>query len=117
MAWYIVLSFILFLITDYIYLYNYFDSRFFLTSSGSKLKSIQSSNKFKFNLSIKEAAILLGVVSLLFLLNFSIVSSTLNSNFLEIQVLIIELGYLKLLNELKTMIHMISLVQFHQRIN
>ena len=87
MAWYIVISFILFLITDYIYLYNYFDSRFFLTSSGSKLKSIQSSNKFKFNLFIKEAAISLGVVSLLFLLNFSIVSSTLNSNFLEIQVL------------------------------
>lgn len=86
MAWYILISFCIYVITDYIYIYNFLDSKFLLTSSGSKLKNSQNIPKSNDVLTLEEFVVLLIITLIAFLLNLAIVYSTLNSNFLEINL-------------------------------
>lgn len=86
MAWYIILSFSIFVIVDYIYIYNFFDSKILLTSSGSKLKNSQTTTKFKTDITLEQFVCITVVSCILFFLNFVIVYGSLNSNFLEITI-------------------------------
>lgn len=86
MAWYIILSFSIFVIVDYIYIYNFFDSKILLTSSGSKLKNSQTTTKFKTDITLEQFVCATVVSCILFFLNFVIVYGSLNSNFLEITI-------------------------------
>jgi len=85
---YIVISFILFLIVDYIYIYNFFDSKLFFTTSGSKLKqALNKENKNFIKVSLNEILILLICSICMWLINFCIVYSSLSTNSFEISVL------------------------------
>lgn len=85
---YIVISFVLFLIVDYIYIYNFFDSKFFLTTSGSKLKqALNKENKNLVKLSLNQMLILLIFSICIWLINFCVVYPSLNTNSFEIFVL------------------------------
>lgn len=86
MAWYIIFSFCIFVIVDYIYIYNFLDSRVLLTSSGSKLKNSQATTKYKADITLEQFVCLAVVSCILFFLNFVIVYGSLNSNFLEITI-------------------------------
>lgn len=86
MSNYIILSFILYAIIDYIQLASFFDSKIFLTKSGSKLNNILNpSAKHLVKLTFNQIVIVFISSLALFILNFAITIATFNSNFLEIR--------------------------------
>lgn len=84
---YIIFSFILFLIVDYVYIYNFFDSKFFFNTSGSKLNhSLNKKEKGLNRFSLEQIGILLIISFIIWLVNFCVVFSFLNSNSFEINI-------------------------------
>jgi len=82
---YIVISFVLYIIVDYVYIYNFFDSKFFFTTSGSKLnQALNKNNKNSRKLSLDQIIIIFANSTVIWLINFSIVFSSLNTNSFEI---------------------------------
>lgn len=97
---YIVISFVMFLIVDYIYIYNFFDSKLFFTTSGSKLRQVlNKENKNFIKLSLNEILILLICSICIWLINFCVVYSSLSTNSFEISVLSKSLNISAILQE------------------
>lgn len=102
MAYYLIITFVLFILVDYKYIYSYIDSKFLYTTSGSKLsKEINSKNTIGI---IKpydklDIYIFLFVFILVFSLNYTISSIAFNTNpliikiFKEINLMEIITGY------------------------
>ncbi|MBR5227101.1 MAG: hypothetical protein IKV94_00465 [Clostridia bacterium] len=100
MSVYIILSFGVFLIVDYMYIYNFFDSKFLYISSGSKLKKVSNKKeKISFDLDINKILFLTFCSIVLWFLNFSIVLSEFNSNSLEITIFSKTLSLVSILKE------------------
>lgn len=90
MAYYLIITFIIFIVIDYKYIYSFVDSKFLYTTSGSKLN--QETNKFQEKNIFKsydklDLYIILFVFSIVFSLNFTISSLAFNSNTLSISII------------------------------
>ena len=103
-AYYLLLSFTIFLIVDYKYIYSLLDSTFFYSSSGSKL-NYESNNKIKKNsLSIEQydlidIAILSLVIIILFLILFCVSLIPFNSTPLILNIGVKSIDLLNVMSE------------------
>jgi len=90
LAYYLIITFVIFVLVDYKYIYSYIDSKFLYTTSGSKLSK---ETNFKDSSSIirsydkLDIYIFLFVFIIVFPLNFTISSVAFNSNPLTIRVI------------------------------
>ena len=90
MAYYLIITFVIFVLVDYKYIYSYIDSKFLYTTTGSKLsKEISSKNS---TYTIKsydklDICIFLFVFIIVFSLNFTISWVAFNTNPLTIKII------------------------------
>lgn len=90
MAYYLIITFIMFILVDYKYIYSYIDSKFLYTASGSKLNQEINNSKPKsiFNSYDKlDIYIFISVFLIVFSLNYTISSIGFNSNPLTIKII------------------------------
>lgn len=88
MAYYLIITFIIFILIDYKYIYSYVDSKFLYTSSGSKLNS--ETNKFQTKNNSYDRLdiyIILFVFLIIFSINYTISSIAFNTNPLTIKII------------------------------
>ena len=89
MAYYLIITFIFFVLVDYKYIYSYIDSKFLFTATGSKLsKEINSTSTTNFIYSYNklDLYIFLFTFVVVFSLNFTISTIAFNANPLYIKI-------------------------------
>ncbi|MBQ8042581.1 MAG: type IV secretion system DNA-binding domain-containing protein [Clostridia bacterium] len=90
MAYYLIITFIIFILIDYKYIYSYIDSRFLYTTSGSKLnQEINKSKNKRKNCSYDKLDVYIFILVFLiaFSLNYTISSIAFNTNPLTIKII------------------------------
>ncbi len=88
MAYYLIITFIIFIIIDYKYIYSFIDSKFLYTTSGSKLN--QETNKSKQNINSYDRLdlyIFLSIFLIVFSLNYTMASIAFDMNPLTIKII------------------------------
>lgn len=100
LAYYLLISFVVFLIIDYHYIYSFIDSRFLYNSTGSKLKLETKGYKNKRFQSINKTAvyITLFLFLLMFSINFTISSLAFSTNPLLVNISISVINLQELIN-------------------
>lgn len=102
MVYFFLINFLIFLIVDYIYLYIFFDSKFLMKSSGSKLKYILNkkenvgNNNFKFPISLKRYDIKHIYIFILFIVIMNSINLLLFKDIIFSNFIILDLGYKKI---------------------
>jgi len=90
LAYYLIITFIIFILIDYKYIYSYIDSKFLYTKSGSKLIKETNLHKQKsiiYSCDKLDLYIFIFVFIFVFSLNFTISSIAFNTNPLTIKIL------------------------------
>jgi len=90
LAYYLIITFIIFILIDYKYIYSYIDSKFLYTTSGSKLNREINKSKSKNSISSYDKLdlyIFLSVFLITFSLNYTISSIAFNTNPLTIKII------------------------------
>ena len=90
MAYYLIITFLLFIFIDYKYIYSFVDSKFLYTTSGSKLNSeINKTKKMSFTNSYDklDVYIFVSFFLIIFSLNYTISSVAFNTNPLTITII------------------------------